>query len=581
MPLSDYKIVSSNGANEHIYSNGKNHIGITSEIVQNGKKLERHWKATHLETKKELGMGRSRGIALGTGVEALEGSVKKAYNDDPTREEMESHLKESGKGFDDPNEEEANEFDRQEAIHYFATLYHGGQSSNLYSALSTSKFRPGPLWNGPEKDSDSEMKFQSLVSKFGGKDNVKKALPEQSQPKPSEPHELMEQQLGHRGALKYLKANYDTSNELGIHNGMEVHTALSRVSTKTGKHPKDLLNDMMTTHPDIIGRFRDFGFDTMKSEAAVEKSEKHPLAKLGFKLTPGSDKNGKWHGTMEPEEYDVGKDHFTPRFRDVFHSGETSGSEGKFHYVTSSIHGKMRPYKAQHSFDTTVGNIFGSGKTAEEAISNFSENLKNKKYNIAKSEASMSDVKEYVKKAILKKAMAWLLKATGTTSVVADSGVDKAASELYKSASPEHIDFDAEIKKSEPSALDKWEPEPWVATSLKKAIDYSKHDGGAARKFDEVMHGKNMMTPHREKVVYSPDGNHIAEISSGVGLSGEKRYGVSVLEAKPDGDTHKWVHSREKSTSAGSWDEVWSHIDSLGSAKKGFPQGEGTENDKK
>ena len=37
-------------------------------------------------------------------------------------------------------------FERAEAIHAFASDYHGGQGSDLYRVLSQSPFRPGPLW---------------------------------------------------------------------------------------------------------------------------------------------------------------------------------------------------------------------------------------------------------------------------------------------------------------------------------------------------------------------------------------------------------------------------------------------------
>lgn len=39
----------------------------------------------------------------------------------------------------------ADSFDREEAIYWFAEQHHSGQTSNLYSILSTSPFKPGPL----------------------------------------------------------------------------------------------------------------------------------------------------------------------------------------------------------------------------------------------------------------------------------------------------------------------------------------------------------------------------------------------------------------------------------------------------
>jgi hypothetical protein len=52
---------------------------------------------------------------------------------DPTRDEMLTAL--AG----------ADEFEVEAAIYWFAADWHGGQSSNLYSALSTSRYRPGTL----------------------------------------------------------------------------------------------------------------------------------------------------------------------------------------------------------------------------------------------------------------------------------------------------------------------------------------------------------------------------------------------------------------------------------------------------
>ena len=49
---------------------------------------------------------------------------------DPTRDEMLTALK------------GADEFDAEAAIYWFANDWHGGQWSNLYSALSTSPYRP-------------------------------------------------------------------------------------------------------------------------------------------------------------------------------------------------------------------------------------------------------------------------------------------------------------------------------------------------------------------------------------------------------------------------------------------------------
>jgi len=82
--------------------------------------------------------------------------------DDPTKEEMVEFLKSKYHTEDD--------FDVESAIYWFANDYHGGQSSNLYSALSTSEFRPGPMHRGIE-DEESEMAtmmYRDLEDKYAG-----------------------------------------------------------------------------------------------------------------------------------------------------------------------------------------------------------------------------------------------------------------------------------------------------------------------------------------------------------------------------------------------------------------------------
>jgi hypothetical protein len=84
--------------------------------------------------------------------------------DDPSRDEMIEHIqKVYGR--------EADEFDIEEAIYWFASDYHGGQGSNLYSALSTSEYRPGRMSSGPEEGSMGEMIYSDLVDTFSSKKN--------------------------------------------------------------------------------------------------------------------------------------------------------------------------------------------------------------------------------------------------------------------------------------------------------------------------------------------------------------------------------------------------------------------------
>jgi hypothetical protein len=76
---------------------------------------------------------------------------------DPTRDVMLDVLRDFG---------DVDEFDVEEAIYWFASDYHGGQWTNLYSALSTSPYNPGPLRRGPE-DTALEL-YLALEQRFAG-----------------------------------------------------------------------------------------------------------------------------------------------------------------------------------------------------------------------------------------------------------------------------------------------------------------------------------------------------------------------------------------------------------------------------
>jgi len=88
--------------------------------------------------------------------------------DDPTKEEMFGYLMQRFAGSD--LEIENMDFDIAAAIYWFANDYHGGQNSNLYSALSTSEYKPGPMHKSIEDDESetATMMYQDLVNKYGG-----------------------------------------------------------------------------------------------------------------------------------------------------------------------------------------------------------------------------------------------------------------------------------------------------------------------------------------------------------------------------------------------------------------------------
>ena len=81
---------------------------------------------------------------------------------DPTLDEMLATLDAS------PFAYESDEFDRAESIYWFANDHHGGQASNLYSVLSTSDYRPGPIASGPSES--AAILYDELVAAFAPTD---------------------------------------------------------------------------------------------------------------------------------------------------------------------------------------------------------------------------------------------------------------------------------------------------------------------------------------------------------------------------------------------------------------------------
>lgn len=56
------------------------------------------------------------------------------------------------------------------AIYWFANYYHAGQSSELYSILSTSEYHPGPMVNNVEcEDELTQELYHLLEEKFSQK----------------------------------------------------------------------------------------------------------------------------------------------------------------------------------------------------------------------------------------------------------------------------------------------------------------------------------------------------------------------------------------------------------------------------
>ena len=78
---------------------------------------------------------------------------------DPTIEEMRAYL-------DKFRPCPFSDFDREAAIYWFADRHHGGQSSNLYAALSASDYKPARLEYGPEEGSEAQRAYWALEAAY-------------------------------------------------------------------------------------------------------------------------------------------------------------------------------------------------------------------------------------------------------------------------------------------------------------------------------------------------------------------------------------------------------------------------------
>lgn len=70
---------------------------------------------------------------------------------------------------------EADDSDMEVAIYWFANHWHGGQTSELYSILSTSPYRPGPISTLESEGDFVTMMYEALESEFANKDKIAKS----------------------------------------------------------------------------------------------------------------------------------------------------------------------------------------------------------------------------------------------------------------------------------------------------------------------------------------------------------------------------------------------------------------------
>jgi hypothetical protein len=100
------------------------------------------------------------------------------------------------------------------------------------------------------------------------------------------------------------------------------------------------------------------------------------LSNLGFEM--GTQDVAHW-GKKFPEKFSFEPHHVLTRpFRDVF-IGEAKGGW----YITSNIHFEARRYRYRYTYMARIKNIFGHGKTLNEAVNDFTKNFKTLTYNVA------------------------------------------------------------------------------------------------------------------------------------------------------------------------------------------------------
>jgi len=96
--------------------------------------------------------------------ECIEEVLFENMSRDTSREEMLQHLSSTPYSHEDGFTDDA-----EVAMYWYSHDHHGGQSTNLYSVLSTSPYSPGSMRRSVEGEgSGAEMMYDELVHEFGG-----------------------------------------------------------------------------------------------------------------------------------------------------------------------------------------------------------------------------------------------------------------------------------------------------------------------------------------------------------------------------------------------------------------------------
>jgi hypothetical protein len=149
------QLITNNTKQKIIVESVQNQGGIIKVTTKNGKSYE---YLPHFGP--ELEMLRCEGYGIKV-VNEMFGADETEEEESDLKSEMVQYLK-SKYGA------EADDFSVEEAIYWFASDYHGGQTSDLYGVLSTSEYKPSRLHHGIEDSEDemSKMMYEDLVKKY-------------------------------------------------------------------------------------------------------------------------------------------------------------------------------------------------------------------------------------------------------------------------------------------------------------------------------------------------------------------------------------------------------------------------------
>jgi len=183
--------------------------------------------------------------------------------EDPTREEMLDALKPL-------MDEEGSEFDMEAAMYWYASDYHSGQNSNLYSVLSTSEYSPGASHSSVADDGEmAEMMYKELEAQFGGEGSEEGEEEHQDEP---EEYDIFLSPAGSLGGQTQVKAG---GKVIGTFNDEDEARQAAREWMEDNKFwpPVWVVSDHGNYHEISLGREDEM--DTKESKVEEQGEFKH------------------------------------------------------------------------------------------------------------------------------------------------------------------------------------------------------------------------------------------------------------------------------------------------------------------